>query len=331
MDHQPERQPMATEQNIANGTIVASAPCAAPAKRTYEQYLSEQRAILEEEAQHAAKEGYQFHYRDNFDQFVLPREEFERREAFTAYECQKIKYLSDGLQVVGFIWKPTNVSGRKLPLVIVNRGGTGNFAPLTPQKFYYPYVSNGFVVIGSQYRGADGGEGEDEYGGADVNDVLNLIPLARSLGYVDMNNVFMHGQSRGGMQSLLAIKQGIPINAVAVTGVLADLTAGLKERPAIPAVWSRLMPGFAENTDEVLRERSAVYFADQINVPVLILHGSADWRANAGNQALALAHQLQTLGKTYELHLYAGDDHQLNLNLLAREREIVNWFNKYRK
>jgi dipeptidyl aminopeptidase/acylaminoacyl peptidase len=319
------------QTEAADGTIVESAPCAVPAQKTYAQYLSEQRASFEEEVKLAAAEGYHFNYLDNPDRFMLSREEFEHRAAFAEYECQKIKYLSDGLKVVGFIWKPTNVLGRKLPLVIVNRGGTGNFAPLTPQRFYYPYVSNGFVAIGSQYRGADGGEGEDEYGGADVNDVLNLIPLARSLGYVDMNNVFMHGQSRGGMQSLLAIKKGIPINAVAVTGVLADLTTAVKERPAIPAVWSRLMPGFAENTDEVLRERSAVYFADQINVPVLILHGGADWRANAGSQALALANQLQMLGRTYELHVYAGDDHQLSINLLERDRKIVAWFKQYMK
>ena len=91
------------------------------------------------------------------------------------------------------------------------------------------------------------------------------------------------------------------------------------------------MPGFAEKPDEVLRQRSAVYFADQINVPALILHGGADWRANAGSQALALAHQLQTLGRTYELHVYAGDDHQISINLLERDRKIVAWFKQYMK
>ena len=56
-----------------------------------------------------------------------------------------------------------------------------------------------------------------------------------------------------------------------------------------------------------------VYFADKINVPVLILQGGADWRSNAGSQALGLATRLQSLGKTYELHLYVGDDHPLSI------------------
>lgn len=315
-----------------DGTIVENQPCAAPAKITYEQYLKEQKAAFEQEVKAAASEGFKVNYLENFDRFVFSREDFERRQSFADYDCRRVKYLSDGLKIVGFIWKPKNTAGKKLPLVIVNRGGNPNLALLTPQSFFYPYVSSGFVVIGSQYRGADGGEGGDQYGGADVNDVLNLIPLARALGYVDLNNVFMHGASRGGMQALLAIKKGIPVNAVAVHGALTDLNAAAKQRPGIAErVWSRLIPGYAEKAEEVLRARSAVHFADQINVPVLILQGGADWRSDAGSQALGLAHRLQSLGKTYELHIYAGDDHALSLNRLERERKIVEWFKRFMK
>jgi dipeptidyl aminopeptidase/acylaminoacyl peptidase len=320
------------QSELQNGSIVENVQCAAPAKKTYEQYLNEQKTSLEQEVKTAASENYKLNYLDNFNRFILGREEFERRDSFADYECRKIKYMSDGLRVVGFIWKPKNVAGKKLPLVIVNRGGNPNLALLTPQSFYYPYVTNGFVVIGSQYRGADGGEGKDEFGGADVNDVLNLIPLVRSLGYVDMNNVFMHGASRGGMQAFLAIKKGIPINAVAVHGALTDLPAAARERPSVAErVWSKLIPGYTEKTEEVQRERSAVFFADKINVPVLILQGGADWRSNAGSQALGLANKLQSLGKTYELHIYAGDDHGISINRLERERKIVEWFRKYMK
>jgi hypothetical protein len=38
------------------------------------------------------------------------------------------------------------------------------------------------VVVASQYRGNGGGEGHEEFGGAEVHDILNLIPLAKSLG-----------------------------------------------------------------------------------------------------------------------------------------------------
>jgi dipeptidyl aminopeptidase/acylaminoacyl peptidase len=314
----------------ADGTIVETTPCAVAAKRTYEQYVKEQRAALDRDIAAAAVDGFKPEYVDKFDRFLLSREEFERREAFTDYECRKIKYMSDGLKVVGFIWKPSNTTGKQLPLVIVTRGGNPNLGLLSPQQYYYPFVTNGFVLIGSQYRGTDGGEGQDEFGGADVNDVLNLIPLARSLGYVDMNNVFVFGHSRGSMEAFQAIKKGLPINAVAVTGSLTDMT-GPRHRPGVTErVTSKLIPGFAENHDEVLRERSAVFFADKINVPVLIFHGGADWRGDAG-KALAFASKLQSLGKTYEMHVYAGDDHPLSMNRLERDRKIVEWFRTYMK
>lgn len=114
-------------------------------RRSYEQYRTAQRAGFKGEAKAAAAEGFRVNYLENFDRFVLNREEFERRAAFADYECRKIKYMSDGLKIVGFIWKPSDTTGKKLPLVIVNRGGNANFGLLGPQSFYYPYVTNGLL------------------------------------------------------------------------------------------------------------------------------------------------------------------------------------------
>ena len=46
---------------------------------------------------------------------------------------------------------------------------------------------------------------------------------------------------------------------------------------------------------------------------------------------IELANKLQSLGKTYELHVFAGDDHPLSINRLERERKIVEWFKMYMK
>ena len=46
------------------------------------------------------------------------------------------------------------------------------------------------MVLASQYRGNDGGEGLEEPGGADVNDVVTLVSLASSLAYADPKNIF---------------------------------------------------------------------------------------------------------------------------------------------
>jgi len=50
----------------------------------------------------------------------------------------------------------------------------------------------GYVVAASQYRGNAGGQGKEEFGGADVDDVLNLIPLLESLPQADTTRIGMY-------------------------------------------------------------------------------------------------------------------------------------------
>lgn len=322
----------ATDIAGANGTIIENRACEALPERNYDEYVKHRRAFLKGDMEDASREGYTVDYLKNLQRRVFSRDEFEARRKFDAYECRRITYWSDGLRVAGFIWKPKIRPGAKLPLVIVNRGGNPTLDLLKPESHYYPFVTNGFVVIGSQYRGADGGEGRDEFGGADVNDVLNLFPLAESLGYVDMENVFMHGVSRGGMQTLLAVRRGARVNAVSIVGALTDLEAARQARPDLTdRVWSRLIPDYSGKKRERFLERSAVHFAQELNVPILILHGGADWRSDAATQSIALAQRLQSLRRKYELHIYADDDHAISLNREDRDRRVVNWFREHLK
>src|SRR5262249_26820390 len=138
-------------------------------------------------------------------------------------ELLKIKYLSDGLKISGFIYKPKTPAGKKFPAVIWNHGMIEEGSKIGVENYndiydIYRIASAGFVVLASQYRGIDGSEGKDEVAGADLDDVLNLFPLARSLGYVDMDRIFMWGLSRGGLMTLQAIRKGAPLKAAVVVG-----------------------------------------------------------------------------------------------------------------
>src|ERR1044071_8149331 len=50
-------------------------------------------------------------------------------------ELLKIKYVSDGLKISGFIYKPKDVAGKKLPAVIWNRGGVGEDTIISVANF----------------------------------------------------------------------------------------------------------------------------------------------------------------------------------------------------
>ncbi|HET9212519.1 MAG TPA: prolyl oligopeptidase family serine peptidase [Thermoanaerobaculia bacterium] len=314
-----------------NGTLLDHMPCP-PSTVSYERWLRGYERVYSGEVEEAARMGITMQPFAALRPSLPTREEFERRRAYQGFECQRLTYLSDGLKVTAYLWKPKDTAGRKLPLILFNRGGNRDFGELSPweEEGFYSYVSNGFVVLGSQYRGVDGGEGREEFGGADVRDVLNLLPLARSLGYVDMGNIFLLGESRGGMETYLALKAGAPVNAAAVVSGEADLVAGSRDRPEmIYAVYRQLIPGFAQNGMALLRERSAVDWPERINAPLLILHGTADWRTNPKDQALALAEKLRKLGKTYEFVMYSQDSHGLPFHWRDRDRRIVEWFKRY--
>jgi hypothetical protein len=47
--------------------------------------------------------------------------------------------------------------------------------------------------------------------------------------------------------------------------------------------------------------------------------------------AQAQTNELQALGKTYELHLYAEDDHSLSIHRLDRDQKVILWFQRYMK
>jgi pimeloyl-ACP methyl ester carboxylesterase len=85
----------------------------------------------------------------------------------------------------------------------------------------------------------------------------------------------------------------------------------------------------ARRADALPAKRRQPYWPEKINVPILILHGTANWRTNPKDQALALAEKLKALGKTCELVMYAQDSHGLPFHWRERDQRIVEWFRRY--
>ncbi|HEX8492466.1 MAG TPA: prolyl oligopeptidase family serine peptidase [Pyrinomonadaceae bacterium] len=262
-----------------------------------------------------------------------PKEAYQRAVNDSGFEFQKLKYVSEGLKVIAYLYKPVRVEGRILPAIIFNRGSTvrGDIAPELV-VFFHRLASEGFIIIAPMYRQSDGGDGRDEVGGADVNDLMNVAPLAKSLGFIDMNNLFMYGESRGGMMTYQAIKRRFPVNAAAVFGAFTDMEALIKYRPQIyqPKTLKQIWPDFDIRKDEIIKSRSALYWPEMLDAPLLIMHGGADWSVNP-SQSLTIAQKLQDLGKTYELIIYAEDGHILSRNQEDRDRRAIAWFKKHMK
>lgn len=235
-----------------------------------------------------------------------------------------ITYQSDGFTVRGIIVEPKKEG--KYPVVIFNRGGNRDFARLTVYTmmlYTAQLAAEGYVVIGSNYRR------QDEFGGADIQDVLILTETVKELEKADPNRIGMFGWSRGGMMTYLALKQSDRIKTAVVGNGPSDLFGVIADRPGLETkVLAECIPNYWANKTAELEKRSVMYWPEKLNPnsSLLILCGTKDRRVNP-KQAENLAQKLDAIGYDYVLKKYPTDhfftDHKEELNTT-----IINWFDQ---
>ncbi|WP_448547580.1 alpha/beta hydrolase family protein [Thalassotalea fusca] len=265
---------------------------------------------------------------------------FGGKEQFEAYktqlECRFFAYDVDGVTVNGYLIKPKSQPNEKLPVLVYNRGGNGNFGAKVFGHLYlqfFPIVQKGFILIGSQYRGT--GEqnpiNQDEFGGVDVQDVTTLIDIIPSIKDADPKRIGMFGASRGGMQTFLTLKtdKGPQVKAAAAIAGASDLEKGLVQRPEMERVYKARIPQYAKNkTDELLKRSVIKWVKDIPNIPVLLLHGDADRRVDV-EHSIELAKKFDDNNITNKLVIYPKGSHSLMEYNAQVNEELVNWFKRY--
>ncbi len=248
-----------------------------------------------------------------------PEAEIVSREEVSTYKkyadrvvTEAITYTSDGLKIKGYILRPKEYEGQ-LPILVYNRGGNRNFGKIVLEKSStLAYMAEkGYMVVASQYRGGGGSEGEDEFGGADVNDVTNLLKLAKDLPETDPDRVFMFGASRGGMMTYQALRNRDDVLAAAVSCGLSDARLGYEDRLDMQDVYRELVGGSPEQKEAAYSDRSMVDWADTLSTPFLIQHGTADKHV-AFSQAEAAVAKLEENGIAVEFKVYEDADHSFS-------------------
>lgn len=253
-------------------------------------------------------------------------------------EVFEITYWSDGLKIEAFAAMPKKEG--KYPTIIFNRGGNRDFGALSlrggnrtyPAIYgFAPFAKAGYVVIGCNYRGGGKSEGQDEFGGKDINDVLNLIEVIKEMPKADTDKIGMYGWSRGGMMTYLALTKTDKIKAAAVGGAPTDKT--IIDRPNMETnVYAELIPNYWENKEAELKKRSAVFWADKFpkDVPLLIMHGNSDWRVKS-THSLKLALELEKHRIPYRLKIFDGADHGIKQYRSEVNEDVIFWFNRFLK
>lgn len=248
---------------------------------------------------------------------------------------EKITYLSDGLKVKGYVAYPKN-SIEKYPCVIWCRGGIGNAGAIdkfSARGIFGQIASWGYCVFASQYRGNDGGEGHDNFGGDDINDVLNLIPLAEEIPFADKNNWGIEGWSRGGMMTYLTLTKTDIFKAAIVLGGIANLRCNSSESKFMKRLYEQTLGKYdtAEFFDRC-KSRSIINFPEKLSekTAFLIIHGNADDRV-LPHDSIDLSYKLLELKRNFRLLMLEGGDHFLKSHRKEVDKLRKEWLDKWLK
>lgn len=242
----------------------------------------------------------------------------------------KITYRSSGHAVVGYILEPR--TGSQLPCIIWNRGGSNEFGAIQEEHLFSYQIArlalNGYIVIATQYSGNGGSEGKDEHGGGDLEDVLQLYKILRKYKRADVTRIGMIGASRGGMMTYMILARVKWLRAAVTIAGTANLVNKKKFRPEMETVYKRMFGGsLAEK-----KRRSAIFWPEKFpkKTPVLIMHGTADWRVDPMD-SLVLAEKLYEYKVPHRLIMFEGGDHGLSEFRKEAEASALAWFERYVK
>lgn len=220
----------------------------------------------------------------------------------------QVSYYSKGLLVKAALAVPETafMEGTCLPALLYCRGGIKGVGRVRAERISQ-MATFGHVVLAPHYRGNEGGEGRDEFGGEDRHDVFAAYDLLCQMPGVDRERISVYGFSRGGIMALFAAMECKGLLAAVVWGGVSDLFLTYEERVDLRRMLKRLV-GHPRKQEDAYRHRTPLFRIAEIACPVLIIHGTED--ENVGvEHARRLAQALRQNGKKHEIWLAEGASH----------------------
>jgi len=192
-----------------------------------------------------------------------------------------------GLTAHAFYYPPKNQdfespADERPPLVVFCHGGpTGSAGPTYAFEYQY-WTSRGIAVVDVNYGGSHGyGRAyrtrlNGNWGVVDVDDCVNAARYLVEQGLVDADRVSITGGSAGGFTALLSLTKRDFYNAGASHFGIGDLVTFVQDTHKFESRYVDTLVGPYPERADLYRDRSAVYFADNLTVPVILFQGLED-------------------------------------------------------
>lgn len=249
---------------------------------------------------------------------------------------------SFGDEIDGRYYLPPNFDpNKKYPLIVYYYGGTSP----TSRGFEstYPlhvYAAQDYVVYTLQPSGTTGYGQEfsarhvNAWGTQTAEEIIEGVQkFVAAHPFVDGSKIGNIGASYGGfMTQYLITKTDLFTASVSHAGI-SNITSYWGE-----GFWGYSYSAGASagsypwNNPKMYVEQSPLFYADKINTPLLLLHGTADTNVPIG-ESIQMYNALKLLGKTVEFIQVEGENHAIYQydKRIAWNNAIYAWFAKWLK
>ncbi len=184
----------------------------------------------------------------------------------------------------GLIFPPGFDPARQYPLVLEIHGGPHGFFAEGFNTLHQIIAGAGYLVLFVNPRGSSTFGPEftravvEDWGGEDSLDLLAALDAVCERPYVDAERLGVHGYSYGGYMTSWLIGQTNRFRAAVVGAPVINLESMYGTSDIGPS-WGRFQwRGRPADARQWYRERSPISYVEQVETPVLLMHGEADYR-----------------------------------------------------
>ena len=224
-------------------------------------------------------------------------------------------YGRDGLPLTGWLYRPRGQLAAGPAMLSLHGGPEAQERPtFNPQ--HQAMVAAGITVFAPNIRGSSGFgrafvHADDVHGRRDAfDDVLAAREFLINLGIADADRIAVTGRSYGGYLTLaaLAFSPGLFSAGVDICG-MSDLHSFYFDTEPWIAAAAYSKYGHPEDDFILLRALSPLHHAENIDVPLLVVHGELDTNVPIG-EAHQIVAALRDLGRPVEYLQLDGEGHE---------------------
>ncbi|HYR76048.1 MAG TPA: S9 family peptidase [Pyrinomonadaceae bacterium] len=251
---------------------------------------------------------------------VLQRQSKIKIDAGYYSQAQPIEFPTEnGVKAHGFFYPPQNrdfaaPEDERPPLLVKSHGGPTSATIAVLMLGIQYWTSRGIAVLDVNYGGSTGyGRAYRErlngsWGIVDVDDCVNGAKFLADAGNADANRLMIDGGSAGGYTTLCALTFRDQFKAGASHFGVSDAEALAKETHKFESRYLDGLIGPYPARRDLYIERSPIYFADRLSVPVIFFQGLED-KVVPPNQAEMMVDALRRKGVPVAYVAFAGEQH----------------------